>query len=71
MAYRKDNDLLFLQLCDNSDLEILVKFLTQDKKGSPRLTEEISSNERFKNCAGNYKRSLGPYRRRASMFWCR
>jgi len=55
MAYRKDNDLLFLQLCDNTDLEILVKFLTQDKEGSPRLTEELTSNDRFKNCAGNYK----------------
>jgi hypothetical protein len=59
-AYRKDNDLLFLQLYDNSDLEILVKFLTQDKKGNFLITEELTANDRFKNCAGNYKKVYKP-----------
>lgn len=54
MAYREDKDLEFLQFCDNDDLKLLVDFLTKGKDGNKRLTEELLSNERFKNCGGNY-----------------
>lgn len=39
MAYIYDSDLEFLKNCSDEDLEILVKHLTKDKDGGPRLTE--------------------------------
>ncbi|MGM0452802.1 MAG: DUF3944 domain-containing protein, partial [Thermodesulfobacteriota bacterium] len=54
MAYREDNDLVFLQYSDNEDLAVLVDFLTKDKDGNERLTEELSRQERFKNCNGDF-----------------
>jgi len=53
--YRDDQDLEFLQFCDNDDLSILVKFLTQDKDGNPRLTEGLTLEEAYKTSEGNYK----------------
>jgi len=32
MVYRQDTDLEFLQNCDNSDLDILVKYLVSVRK---------------------------------------
>lgn len=57
MAYRDDHDLEFLKFCDSDDLEILVKFLTKDKDGNERLTEELLSNERFKKCKKKYTKA--------------
>jgi uncharacterized protein YaaW (UPF0174 family) len=49
MAYREDSDLVFLKYCDDDDLAILVEFLTKTKGGRERYTEELLSNEIFKN----------------------
>lgn len=54
MAYRDDKDLAFLQFCENDDLNLLVHFLTKDKDGDERFTEELTSNDRFKQCGKNY-----------------
>lgn len=54
MRYRDDNDLAFLKFCENDDLEILVHFLIKGKDGNERLTETLSSNERFKQCGKEY-----------------
>ena len=54
VKYRIDPDLNFLQFCDNKDLEVLVNYLTKDKDGTLRFAEELSGEERFKNCNGNY-----------------
>lgn len=48
MAYREDSDLVFLRYCDQEDLSLLVEFLTKTKSGRRRLTEELTSKERFK-----------------------
>ncbi|MCL7749207.1 DUF3944 domain-containing protein [Halalkalibacter alkaliphilus] len=48
MAYRQDEDLDFLRKCDNEDLDVLVTYLTKDKSGNPRLTETLTSNEKYK-----------------------
>ncbi len=55
--YKQDSDLEFLQFCDNEDLSILVDFLTKDKKGKERITSDLLSDDRFKNCKGNYKQA--------------
>ncbi|EDN70351.1 conserved hypothetical protein [Beggiatoa sp. PS] len=55
IEYRGDLDLTFLQFCDNEDLEILVNYLTKDKDGGTRLTEHLTSEDRFQNCHGDYK----------------
>jgi len=55
IKYRNDPDLAFLQFCDNEDLEILVKYLTEDKDGDSRLTEDLTLEEKFQNCHENYK----------------
>lgn len=54
IKFREDPDLMFLSLCDDEDLEILVKILT-GKDDDKRLTEELSSETRFKGCNNNYK----------------
>lgn len=48
MSYKKDNDLEFLQYCDTEDLQILVDYLTKDKDGELRLTEELTDTENYK-----------------------
>jgi len=47
-AYREDPDLEFLRYCDNDDLDVLHKYLTQDEDGYERLTEWLTYNERYK-----------------------
>lgn len=48
MAYRDDVDLRFLGEMKSQDLNDLVHCLTHDRDGSPRLTEELTVNEKFK-----------------------
>lgn len=48
MAYRNDNDLLFLKDVKSDDLNDLVYCLTHDKDGSSRLTEELTVNDKYK-----------------------
>lgn len=48
MAYREDSDLVFLKDCSSEDLDTLVQILIKDKDGNERLTEELTSSERFK-----------------------
>ena len=49
MAYRSDSDLKFLDDVSSSDLEALVETLIKDKNGSERLTEELTTNDRYKS----------------------
>jgi len=56
MAYRPDPDLEFLQHVENYDLDILVKYLTTDKDGSTRLTEELTIAERYKKYSPNHQK---------------
>jgi len=53
IKFRDDDDLKFLQFCDNDDLAILVDII-KGPVGDERLTEELTKNERFKNCNGDY-----------------
>ena len=49
LAYLKtDKDLEFLQECSSDDLSVLVSILTKTKDGSPRLTEELTEEARYK-----------------------
>ena len=43
-----DNNLSFLHQADSSDLKILVDYLTKDKDGETRLTEELTYTENYK-----------------------
>lgn len=47
MAYRKDQDLEVLQYADNEQLEILVKYLTEED-GVLHLNEMLTNNDEFK-----------------------
>jgi uncharacterized protein YaaW (UPF0174 family) len=43
-----DKDLIFLRNCDNSDLKVLVDYLTKKKSGKTRWTEELTLTENYK-----------------------
>lgn len=43
-----DKNLFFLHNADSSDLKILVDYLTKDKDGDTRLTEELTYTENYK-----------------------
>ncbi|WP_392563569.1 DUF3944 domain-containing protein [Orbus wheelerorum] len=46
--YRDDEDLTFLQYCDNDDLAMLVSILTYDPKDkSPRYSESLTKHEDY------------------------
>lgn len=47
MAYRQDDDLIFLEHASNEDLDVLVKYITTGKNGDKRLTEELTTNPRY------------------------
>ena len=49
MAYREDEDLEFLQECDNDDLDLLVNTLIKDKDEKLRFTESLTINERYQD----------------------
>jgi uncharacterized protein YaaW (UPF0174 family) len=42
MAYRKDDDLEFLQYCSNEELGLLVEHLTLTQGGEPRIGESLT-----------------------------
>jgi uncharacterized protein YaaW (UPF0174 family) len=48
MAYREDEDLVFLSKCTDSDLNGLVECLIYDKDGETRWTEELTITETYK-----------------------
>ena len=48
MAYRQDPDLEFLADVPSDDLDALVRILTKDKDGNVRLTEELTTHDRYK-----------------------
>lgn len=54
--YREDPDLEFLKDCSNEDLDVLIKYLTKDKDGSSRITEELTSSDKYKLYKPNHKR---------------
>ncbi|WP_316347319.1 DUF3944 domain-containing protein [Desulfuromonas acetoxidans] len=53
IQFRDDDDLKFLQFCDNEDLGILADIL-KGPEGDERLTEQLTHDERFSSCNGNY-----------------
>lgn len=54
MAYRSDRDLEFLKEVSSRDLDALVEVLTKDKDGDERLTEELTTDDRFKSHSPNH-----------------
>jgi uncharacterized protein YaaW (UPF0174 family) len=48
MAYRPDPDLEFLAHMKSSDLNDLVRILVYDKDGEKRVTEELSSTDKYR-----------------------
>ena len=48
MLYRLDRDLEFLHDRSVEELDPLVTLLTKDKKGSSRLTEQLTRNPRYR-----------------------
>ena len=54
MAYRQDPDLEFLADVPSDDLDALVRILTEDKDGEVRLTEELTTHERYKESSPDH-----------------
>ena len=48
MAYRSDRGLEFLENVSSSDIDALVLVLIKDKDGDDRITEELTTNDRYK-----------------------
>lgn len=44
----KDDDLAFLSGADNEDLQILVDYITKNKSGNARWTEQLTSTDAYK-----------------------
>ena len=55
MAYRTDPDLAFLEQVPSKRLGQLVDILTKDKDGTPRLTEELTTHERYKESSPDHR----------------
>lgn len=55
MAYRQDPDLDFLGKCTSEELADLVYLLTFDKDNKARLTEQLSSNGKYKRYYPDHK----------------
>ena len=49
MSYRTDRDLEVLSIAENEDLEILIHYLTRDKDGITRFTEELTPKLLYKS----------------------
>ena len=58
MAYKLDEDLEFLQYCNNDSLDVLVETLIKDKDGKNRVTEELTNKDSYKQNNPNH-----------SMYW--
>ncbi|MDG6894721.1 DUF3944 domain-containing protein [Volucribacter amazonae] len=56
MEYRYDPDLEFLATCDANELDDLVKTLIYDSDNTKRLTEELSSNHKYKKYRPNHNK---------------
>ncbi|MEW6729507.1 MAG: DUF3944 domain-containing protein [Pseudomonadota bacterium] len=56
MAYRYDSDLEFLGQMESEELDDLVYCLTHDRDGSVRLTEELTTNELYKQYYPDHKK---------------
>lgn len=54
MIYRNDSDLEFMKEISRSDLDPLVQLLIKDNEGYERLTEELTSEERYKKHSPNH-----------------
>ena len=54
MAYRKDPDLEFLGNVPSADLDALVRILTEGKDGDERLTEELTTHDRYKESSPDH-----------------
>ncbi|MGD9806999.1 MAG: DUF3944 domain-containing protein [Deferribacterales bacterium] len=54
MAYRLDADLEFLQDMESNELEDLVTVLIKDKDGELRLTEELTTSDKYKRYSPNH-----------------
>jgi uncharacterized protein YaaW (UPF0174 family) len=55
IQYREDPDLEFLQYCENDDLKALADILIYRKSGKERINEELSVQDRFRQCKGKYR----------------
>ena len=53
IKYRDDEDLAFLQYCNEEDLKILCRYLTHDKNGEERVAGELVKDERFTRLNGH------------------
>lgn len=56
MVYRSDPDMEFLARCLSEDLDPLVTYLTRDKDGDLRLTEELTGTDEYKRHAPDHRR---------------
>lgn len=48
LKFRQDPDLVFLKYCNNEDLDVLVEYLTQNKKGEKRLNAQLVKEDKYK-----------------------
>ena len=48
IKYREDEDLVFMQYCQEDDLKILTRYLTYGKNGLPEPSSELLENSNFK-----------------------
>lgn len=53
--FLKHEDLDFLNTLSNEDLNLLVEILIKDKKGNVRLTESLTTNEKYISYNPNHK----------------
>ena len=66
MAYLEDENLEFLQYCSTEDLQILVDYLTKDKDGQLRVSEELTTKESYKKY---YPHNVERNSRRTTTLW--
>lgn len=47
LKYKRDRDLAFLKHCEQTDLDVLVSYLTKTRKNRFRLTQNLANEPRF------------------------
>lgn len=57
IKFREDADLQVLASANKDDLKVLVDYLTLDKDGKTRLTEELLDDEAFKKANGDFPKA--------------